>query len=583
MSQNRLLKRVLMEFKDHRWALGIILVLTMSQVVFAIQIPVLIGRAINEVVGPNQVNFGNLWKVLAQMAGFLTVSTMIQIINPRLFNRLVLTVSSRLHQALIQKVHALPLSYLDTMSTGNLVNNLVSDVEVLSDGLLLVFNQFFVGILTILMMIVTMGRLDLWMMLMVVALTPLSLVFARFVSIRSYLRYQDQSQARSMQVQAIEESIQQVDILRAYGGQGPQIDHYQNLNDDYAKKSLSAIFISSITNPTTRFINAIIYASLTYMGALRIINGSFTVGELATFLNFASQYTKPFNDITSVLSEIQAGLASAGRIYALLDQDIIAEQDRVTLDLSEVKGAITFENLSFSYQKDQPLMSDFNLKVQAGQKIAIVGPTGAGKSTLINLLMRFYDLNEGVIRLDGQDIGSYDRNSYRQAFGMVLQETWLKVGTVHDNIAYKFPQASRDQVVQAAKAAHAHHFIQQLPQGYDTYLADAGASLSIGQQQLLSIARLFVDLPKLLILDEATSSIDTRTEVLIQSAFNKLMQGRTSFIIAHRLSTIQSADMILVLDKGAIVEQGNHDQLMEARGLYYRMQMSRDQGSQEED
>ncbi|HFI0463144.1 TPA: ABC transporter ATP-binding protein [Streptococcus suis] len=575
MHPNKGYKRLLMAFKPYRGPLVIVLIMSLVQVLLSLQIPVLIGRAINLVLGKGAVDFTGFFQILTLMLVYILLSTLVQIISPRLYQKIVLKVTSQLRQSLIDKIHVLPLSYLDRMATGDLVNTLVSDVEVLSDGILLIFNQFIIGMLTIFLTIFTMASLDLQMMILVVALTPLSIVFARFVASRSYTRFKDQSQARAQQVQLVEEAIQQLEVLRIFNGKAAKDQAFRDINQDYAVKSQAAIFISSITNPTTRFINAIIYATLTYLGALRIMAGTFTVGQLTTFLSFATQYTKPFNDISSVLSEIQGALASADRIYQILDQESPKDSAKAVLDPGQVQGHIDFEKVYFSYRPDQNLIEDLSLQVRAGQKVAIVGPTGAGKSTLINLLMRFYDLNQGAIKLDGVDISHYQKASVRQIFGMVLQETWLKAGTVHENIAYKNPQASRQQVIEAAKAAHAHHFIEQLPQGYDTYLEDGGASLSIGQQQLLSIARLFIDLPKVLILDEATSSIDTRTEVLIQAAFDRLMEGRTSFVIAHRLSTIQSADIILVMDQGDIVEMGNHQSLMTQRGLYYRMQMSR--------
>lgn len=373
----------------------------------------------------------------------------------------------------------------------------------------------------------------------------------------------------------IEENIQQADIVRLFNSQEEATETFTKLNADYSEKSKWAIFYSSTINPGTRFINALIYAALTFLGAVRIVNGTFTVGELTTFLNYANQYTKPFNDISNVLAEIQSALACADRLYTIIDQPEEVETGHRLIDSSNVDGKVNFNRASFSYTKDKELITDLTLSVKAGDTVAIVGPTGAGKSTLINLLMRFYDLDQGQILIDNEPITDFTRESVRKQFGMVLQETWLKGGTIHDNIAYGHPNASREEVVKAAKAAHAHRFIELLPDGYDTVLTSGGAGLSTGQQQLLSIARIFVSIPTMLILDEATSSIDTRTEILIQEAFDRLMRGRTSFIIAHRLSTIMNADMILVMKDGSIVEQGNHDTLMKARGLYYTMQSSR--------
>lgn len=568
-------KRLLGLFTVYRWQLMMVLLMTVLQVAFSILIPILLGRAVNMIVGPGQVQFEPLKVILFQMAIVIIGNTIIQWLAPLLYNRLVYTTTTALRQHVLEKLHHLPLAYVDRLSTGDLVSRVVTDVEQLNDGILMVFNQFFVGVLTIVVTIITMGSLDWRMMLMVVALTPLSLILARFIAGKSYRLFRKQTESRGEQTQMIEESIQQIEILRVFNAQPETNERFKQINQQYADHSQSAIFYSSITNPATRFINATIYALLTFVGATRIIKGNFTVGELTTFLNFVNQYTKPFNDISSVLAEIQGAFACAERLFEILDQSSEVETGTQQLNADSVEGHVDFQQVDFSYVPDRPLIEDLNLAVKAGQRVAIVGPTGAGKSTLINLLMRFFDVNQGHILLDGTPIMEYTRQSYRENFGMVLQETWLKSATVHENIAFGYPNATRELVVEAAKAAHADHFIQQLPQGYDTYLDNGGDALSIGQQQLLSIARLFVRVPQLLILDEATSSIDTRTEILIQSAFEQLMQGRTSFIIAHRLSTIQTADLILVMQNGQIVEQGNHQSLMKQQGLYYEMQQTR--------
>lgn len=568
-------KRLLGLFTVYRWQLMMVLLMTVLQVAFSILIPILLGRAVNMIVGPGQVQIEPLKVILFQMALVIIGNTIIQWLAPLLYNRLVYTTTTALRQQVLEKLHHLPLAYVDRLSTGDLVSRVVTDVEQLSDGILMVFNQFFVGVLTIVVTIITMGSLDWRMMLMVVALTPLSLILARIIAGKSYRLFRKQTESRGEQTQMIEESIQQIEILRVFNAQPATNERFKQINQQYADHSQSAIFYSSITNPATRFINATIYALLTFVGATRIIKGNFTVGELTTFLNYVNQYTKPFNDISSVLAEIQGAFACAERLFEILDQPSEVETGTQQLNADSVEGRVDFQQVDFSYVPDRPLIEDLNLAVKAGQRVAIVGPTGAGKSTLINLLMRFYDVNQGHILLDGTPIMEYTRQSYRENFGMVLQETWLKSATVHENIAFGYPNATRELVVKAAKAAHADHFIQQLPQGYDTYLDNGGDALSIGQQQLLSIARLFVRVPQLLILDEATSSIDTRTEILIQSAFEQLMQGRTSFIIAHRLSTIQTADLILVMQNGQIVEQGNHQSLMKQQGLYYEMQQTR--------
>ena len=439
----------------------------------------------------------------------------------------------------------------------------------------MIFNQFLVGILTIVVTVITMGKLDLVMMFLVVCLTPLSLLVARFIANRSYKYFRYQTLTRGVQSQIVEESIQQGELVRLFNTHEKTTEDFVKANNEYMENSQKAIFYSSITAPTTRFINAMIYAVITFFGAVRILRGTFSVGELTTFLNYANQYTKPFNDISNVLSELQSALACAERLFDVIDQVNEVETGHAKLNDSTIQGKVNFNKVAFSYVEHQPLIEDLTLSVKPGMRVAIVGPTGAGKSTLINLLMRFYDLNSGQILLDDQPTTDFTRESVRAQFGMVLQETWLKSGTIHDNIAYGYPNATRELVIEAAKAAHADHFIRQLPNGYDTLVTDGGDSLAQGQRQLLSIARIFVKVPHMLILDEATSSIDTRTEILIQEAFNSLMEGRTSFVIAHRLSTIQTADLILVMNQGKIIEQGNHHNLMQMKGFYYQMQQTR--------
>ncbi|MCB2862436.1 ABC transporter ATP-binding protein [Streptococcus suis] len=551
--------------------MSLMLVGTLVQVLLTVYLPILIGQAVDAVLIANgQVLIG----ILGKMVMVILLNTLVQWYLPLVTNRLVYGMVADLREQVYVKLHKMPLSYLDRHSVGDLVARFSSDSEQLTNGLLMIFNQFFIGILTIFLTIFTMARLDLTMMLLVVALTPVSLLVARYIAKKSYGYYRQQTQARGKQSQHLEESISQLTLIQSFNAQEQFTQGFQVVNEQYATYSQQAIFASSTVNPSTRFINAIIYALLAGLGALRIMAGNFTVGSLTTFLNYASQYSKPFNDISSVLSELQSALACADRLFAILALDSIDDQAERKIDSEELKGAISFENVSFSYSPDRSLIEHLDIAVKAGQKVAIVGPTGAGKSTMINLLMRFYDVTAGQIVLDGVPISQYSREELRRQIGMVLQETWIKSGTIHDNIAYGYPNATRELVIEAAKAANADFFIRQLPQGYDTVLADGGASLSQGQRQLLSIARVFVKIPKILILDEATSSIDTRTEMLVQEAFAKLMEGRTSFIIAHRLSTIQSADLILVMVDGKIVEQGNHVKLMAEQGVYYQMQTS---------
>ena len=571
MKQKTYLRRLLADIARQPIWLILASLGTILQVLLTVYIPILIGRAVDIVVLPDASHL--LLPLILQMGLVILFASLIQWLNPLVYNQLIYRYSKSLREKVIRKVHVLPLSYLDRQGTGDLVSRLTTDVEQLNNGLLMVFNQFFVGLLTILVTIASMARLDLMMMGMVLILTPLSLFIARFIAKRSYHLFRMQTQARGAQTQMIEESLSQESLLQAFNAQNQFKDKFIEINGDYAGYSQEAIFYSSTVNPATRFVNALIYALVTGFGAFRILSGTgFTVGQLVTFLNYVNQYTKPFNDISSVLAELQSALACAERLYSVLDQEEVKENGKKDLQEEAVEGAVQFDHVSFGYRSDQPLIKDLSISIPPASKVAIVGPTGAGKSTMINLLMRFYDVDQGRLLLDQEAVDTYSLASYRKQFGMVLQETWLKVGTVHENIAFGRPDASREDVIQAAKAANADFFIQQLPDGYDTYLADAGDSLSQGQRQLLTIARVFLAVPKILILDEATSSIDTRTELLIQDAFNKLMVGRTSFVIAHRLSTIENADLILVMVAGNIVEHGNHRELMALKGVYYQMQ-----------
>lgn len=571
MKQKTYLRRLLADIAKQPILLILASLGTILQVLLTVYIPILIGRAVDIVVLPDASHL--LLPLILQMGLVILFASLIQWLNPLVYNQLIYRYSKSLREKVIRKVHVLPLSYLDRQGTGDLVSRLTTDVEQLNNGLLMIFNQFFVGLLTILVTIASMARLDWMMMGMVLILTPLSLFIARFIAKRSYHLFRMQTQARGAQTQMIEESLSQESLLQAFNAQNQFKDKFIEINGDYAGYSQEAIFYSSTVNPATRFVNALIYALVTGFGAFRILSGTgFTVGQLVTFLNYVNQYTKPFNDISSVLAELQSALACAERLYSVLDQEEVKESGKKDLQEEAVEGAVQFDHVSFGYRSDQPLIKDLSISIPPASKVAIVGPTGAGKSTMINLLMRFYDVDQGRLLLDQEAVDTYSLASYRKQFGMVLQETWLKVGTVHENIAFGRPDASREDVIQAAKAANADFFIQQLPDGYDTYLADAGDSLSQGQRQLLTIARVFLAVPKILILDEATSSIDTRTELLIQDAFNKLMVGRTSFVIAHRLSTIENADLILVMVAGNIVEHGNHRELMALKGVYYQMQ-----------
>ncbi len=572
--QTQTTQRLIKDLLTQRWLVLGATIGTLMQVSLTVYLPILIGDAVDVVLSPNSIQL--LLPIIAKMIAVVGLNTLIQWVNPLIYNRLTFQFVYQLRQKVMEKLNQMPIAYLDRKSAGDLVSRVTTDSEQLSNGLLMVFNQFFIGILTIVITIVAMADIDLLMVGLVLILTPLSLFLARFIAQRSYQLYQNQTKSRGQQTQYIEEMIRQESLIHLLNAQNTTIEQFTGINNTYADYSQEAIFYSSTVNPATRFINSLIYALLSGVGALRIMSGAFTIGELTTFLNYVNQYTKPFNDISSVLSELQSTLACAERLYSILDEKSEPLPVKIELDAENIKGQIDFKAVSFGYTSQKTLIKHLDLSIPPASKVAIVGPTGAGKSTLINLLMRFYELNSGSIDLDGVPMSHYDAEALRHQIGMVLQETWLKVGTVHDNIAYGNPNATREEVIAAAKAAKADFFIRQLPNGYDTYLADAGASLSQGQRQLLTIARVFIKSPKILILDEATSSIDTRTELLVQEAFETLMKGRTSFIIAHRLSTIKNVDFILVMVDGDVVEYGKHHALMAKKGVYYQMQTAHD-------
>ncbi|NKN40549.1 ABC transporter ATP-binding protein [Streptococcus alactolyticus] len=572
--QTQTTQRLIKDLLTQRWLVLGATIGTLMQVSLTVYLPILIGDAVDVVLSPNSIQL--LLPIIAKMIAVVGLNTLIQWVNPLIYNRLTFQFVYQLRQKVMEKLNQMPIAYLDRKSAGDLVSRVTTNSEQLSNGLLMVFNQFFIGILTIVITIVAMADIDLLMVGLVLILTPLSLFLARFIAQRSYQLYQNQTKSRGQQTQYIEEMIRQESLIHLLNAQNTTIEQFTGINNTYADYSQEAIFYSSTVNPATRFINSLIYALLSGVGALRIMSGAFTIGELTTFLNYVNQYTKPFNDISSVLSELQSTLACAERLYSILDEKSEPLPVKIELDAENIKGQIDFKAVSFGYTSQKTLIKHLDLSIPPASKVAIVGPTGAGKSTLINLLMRFYELNSGSIDLDGVPMSHYDAEALRHQIGMVLQETWLKVGTVHDNIAYGNPNATREEVIAAAKAANADFFIRQLPNGYDTYLADAGASLSQGQRQLLTIARVFIKSPKILILDEATSSIDTRTELLVQEAFETLMKGRTSFIIAHRLSTIKNVDFILVMVDGDVVEYGKHHALMAKKGVYYQMQTAHD-------
>ena len=551
-------RRLLDLLADYKIFVSMILILSIVQVSLTVYLPILIGQAVDNIVDQGQVNFENLQSILSQMILVVLINTLVQWVLPLIYQKISYEMTSKLRQAALEKMHSMPLSYVDGRSTGDLVSRLTTDTEQLNDGLLMVFEQFLIGILTILFTLVMMFRINPVMMGVVAILTPLSLLISRFVATKSYDYFTKSVESRGELSEIVEESLTQNEIITLFNVYDEKEKQFNAINKNYSHYSEKATFYSSTVNPTTRFINALIYAGVAFMGVILILNGGLTVGGLTVFLNYAREYTKPFNDISNVLAEIQSALASANRLFAILDGPVEEETGTKTFNANEVQGQVAFEEVYFSYNKQMELIKDLNIDVKPGMKVAIVGPTGAGQITL-----------------DGQPITEYTRPSLREQLGMVLQDVWLKSGTVHDNIAYGYPDADRETIVAAAKAAHAHKFIQALPDGYDTVLSDGELNLSKGEQQLLSIARIFVRIPNVLILDEATSSIDTRTEIEIQKAFHKLMEGRTSFIIAHRLSTIQDSDLILVMQDGQVIEEGNHQELMRKEGLYHQMQMAR--------
>lgn len=569
------LKRLARLLTNYKLLLLLILILSLVQVSLTVYLPLLIGRAIDFIIGEGQVNFDGLQGLLIQMVIVVIINTAVQWVLPLTYQKIAYEMTRDLRQAALDKMHTMPLAYIDDRGTGDLVSRLTTDSEQLNDGLLLVFQQFLIGVLTILFTLVMMFQINPTMMAVVAILTPLSLITSQLIARKSYEKFSESVKLRGELSELVEESVTQNEIITLFNIHESKQDQFEGINESYSHFSEKATFYSSTVNPITRFLNALIYAGVTFMGAVLIINGGLTVGGLTVFLNYAREYTKPFNDISNVLAELQSSLASANRLFEILDGLSEVETGTKEYSPNQVQGNVTFEHVDFSYTPDTELIEDLNVEVEPGMKVAIVGPTGAGKSTMINLIMRFYDIDDGQITLDGEPISDYTRASLRKQLGMVLQEVWLKSGTVHENIAYGFPNVSRETVIEAAKSAHAHKFIEALPDGYDTILTDGGLTLSKGEQQLLSIARIFVSIPNVLILDEATSSIDTRTEMDIQEAFHKLMKGRTSFIIAHRLSTIQDSDLILVMQDGQVVEQGDHHELMNQDGLYHEMQMSR--------
>lgn len=571
MNSKATLKKVLTYIDKYKYYLVLSMVFAVISVSLTLYAPILIGNAIDCILSPGNVDFALMGKILIRLVIVIAVTALVQWLMNVCNNKIVYNVSRDLRQRAFVKIESLPCSYIDSHSKGDIVSRVINDVDQLSDGLLLGFTQFFSGVITIIGTIGFMLSINVWITLVVVVVTPLSFFIAKFIATRTYKMFSLQSRARGEQTAFIDEMVSNQKVADAYNMNEKNLDRFDEINDRLADYSLKATFFSSITNPATRFVNSIVYAAVALFGAFLAINGGITVGILSSFLAYANQYTKPFNEISSVVTELQNALACASRVLKLIEEESVTPDRENAAVLNHPKGEVEIRNLAFSYSPDKPLITDLNLKVSPGMTVAIVGPTGCGKTTLINLLMRFYDADSGEILLDGTDILDITRSSLRQNIGMVLQDTWLKSGTIAENIRLANPNATDDEVIKAAKAAHAHSFIKRLPNGYDTYIGEDGGSLSQGQKQLLCITRLMLSPPPILILDEATSSIDTRTEIRIQKAFNKLMKGRTTFIVAHRLSTIKNADIILVMNNGDIVEQGSHKELFEKKGFYYTL------------
>ena len=573
------LNRVLHKIRPYSIFVVCSLLVAAVSVAAQLYIPILCGDAIDKMLGKGNVDLAGVLRIAVSILVVAAVAALAQWLLSVCNNRITFSVSRDLRNEALRKIQTLPLSYLDSHPSGDIVSRMVADVDTFADGLLMGFTQLFSGILTIFGTLLFMLRENVPITLVVVCITPLSLVVAGFLAKRSYGYFQSQSTVRGKQTALVNEMIEGQKVVQAFGHEAESLTAFDEVNGQLQDVSLKAIFFSSLTNPATRFVNNIVYAGVGLVGALYAVRGGITIGQLSVFLSYANQYTKPFNEISGVVTELQNALACAARVFELLDaEDQVPEaENAVTL---QPDGHVQLQDVSFRYLPGRPLIEGLSLDVQPGQRIAIVGPTGCGKTTLINLLMRFYDVNSGSIKVSGTDIRDVTRASLRGSYGMVLQDTWLRAGTVRENIAYGKPDATMDEVIAAAKAAHAHSFIRRLPDGYDTVIAEDGGNISQGQKQLLCIARVMLCLPPMLILDEATSSIDTRTEVRIQKAFARMMQGRTSFIVAHRLSTIREADVILVMKDGHIVEQGNHDQLLAQGGFYAKLYNSQFEGVQ---
>ncbi|MDE7185683.1 MAG: ABC transporter ATP-binding protein/permease [Lachnospiraceae bacterium] len=564
-----ILKKVLKHIGKYKIFLFFSVALAAVSVILTLYIPILTGQAVDCILGPGAVDFDGILDILKKMAVIIVLTAAVQWVMNTCNNKIAYQVVRDVRDEAFKKLQILPLKYIDGHSHGDIVSRVIADVDQFSDGLLMGFTQLFTGVVTIIGTLVFMFSINVSTTVVVVILTPLSFFIAGFIAKRTFSMSKLQSETRGEQTALIDEMIGNEKVVKAFGHEPQVMAQFNEINDRLQKASVKAIFFSSLTNPCTRFVNSLVYAGVGILGAFLAIRGFISVGPLTSFLSYAHQYTTPFNEISGVVTELQTALACAGRVFEFIEEEPQAAEPDNAAVLQAPKGNITMKNVTFSYNPDQKLIRDFNLEVKPGQRVAIVGPTGCGKTTVINLLMRFYDVNSGSIQIDGIDIRDMTRKSLRESFGMVLQETWLHAGTIRENIVMGKPDATDDEVIAAAKAAHAHSFIKRLPMGYDTVITEDGGSLSQGQKQLLCITRVMLCLPPMLILDEATSSIDTRTEIKISQAFHTMMKGRTSFIVAHRLSTIREADIILVMKDGNIIEQGNHDTLLNKEGGFY--------------
>ena len=570
LTQKQALEKVIKHIKKYWYLLGGSLFFALVYVALSLYVPIQLGNATDLILGRGKVDFTEIGLIAVKIAAFTLIAAFAQWIMNNCNNKITYNVVRDIREETFEHLQKLPLKYIDSHSNGETVSKIITDVDQLADGLLMGFSQLFTGIVTIILTLVFMLTISIKITLVVVLVTPVSLFVAKFIATRTYSMFKKQSETRAKQTALIDEVIGNGKVVKAFGREDEVVEQFDEINEDLRKYYLKGTIFSSITNPSTRFVNSLVYAGVAISGGIIAITGGITVGNLQCILSYANQYTKPFNEISGVVTELQNAIACAGRVFALLEEEAEIE-NKDAIDIENVSGSVELDHVNFSYTPDKKLIEDLNLCVEPGKMIAIVGPTGCGKTTIINLLMRFYDVNSGKITMDSHNIKDITRKSLRKSYGMVLQETWLKNGTIRDNIAMGKEDATLEEVIEAAKLSHAHSFIKRLPNGYDTVIGDDGGNLSQGQKQLLCIARVMLCLPPMLILDEATSSIDTRTEIRIQKAFAKMMKGRTTFIVAHRLSTIKEADTILVMNDGKIIEQGNHNQLLANKGFYYEL------------